>query len=83
MAEGSDVVRNHVEAGILRQIAEATLERNGPTGSNRFPTDHLQHGGLTGTVSTDKADLLTGAHRERHAVDEGDTTNIDSESTDL
>ncbi len=77
VAQGGDVVGDHVQPRVLRQVAQAAVEADRAARSLVGAPDDLEHGGLAGAVAAHQADLLTGAHGEAHAVDEGHATHID------
>ena len=73
------VVGHAVEARVLRQVAEAAGVVHDAAGRRAGAGQHLEQGGLAGAVAADQADLVAGAHGERHAVEEGRPTCLDAE----
>ena len=73
------VVGHAVEARILRQVAEPAGVVHDAAGRHARAGQDLEQGGLAGAVAADEADLVAGAHRERHAVEEDRPACFDPE----
>ena len=83
VVQRGDVVGDAVQPRVLRQVAEAALHVDDAALGLRRPAQHLQQAGLPGAVAADQADLVLGAHRERHALHERDPADLDGNVPDL
>ena len=79
VGERRQVVGHAVEAGVLRQVAEAAGVVHDPVGRRAGAAQHLEQRGLAGAVAPDQPDLVAGADRERHAVEQDRPTCLDAE----
>ena len=68
---------------VLGEIAEGTTAADRAAGRRRLAAQHLQQAGLAGTVATDQADLLAGAHDQRGVLDHGTPTHLDGQLAGL
>src|SRR3954471_9429714 len=83
MGEAAHVVGNTVELRVLRQVPDVAVDVGHARVGGGGATDHPQQAGLAGTVAPDQPDLLAGADREAHVLDEQPPGDLDGQPTYL